>query len=61
MRIVYEILLKIWEKLKTNNFLKRFWILKQNLLKIRDKLWTSINAEIRNFKNEKILNFSIDF
>ena len=46
-------------------FLKSFWILKTNLLKIRDKLCTLlkmrlINDKIRNLKNEKISNFLID-
>ena len=60
--------IKNMRKLKKNNFLKYFLSLEKDLLKIRDKLWTllkiwdtSINAKIRNFKNEKILNFLIDF
>ena len=68
MRIVNVILLKIWEKLKNKCFTS-FWILKTNLLKIRDKLMEImyivenmrlINDKIRNLKNEKILNFLID-
>ena len=58
MWIIYEILIKIWEKLKKNKFsLKRFWILKTLVENMR---LTSINAKIRNFKNEKILTFLID-
>ena len=58
MRIVYETLIKIWEKLKKNKFFKKsFWILQKLVENMR---LTSINAKIRNFKNEKILKFLID-
>ena len=56
MRIVNEILLKIWEKLKKNNFFKIIWILK-NLLKIRDKLCSMYIVEYMRLINDKIRNF----
>ena len=49
---------------KEEQFLKGFWILKTNLLKIIDKLCTLLKIwdllMIRNLKNEKILKFLID-
>ena len=56
------------KKLKKNNFFKKFlnlektcWKLETNYDIVENIRLTSINAKIRNFKNEKILNFLIDF
>ena len=53
MRIVNEILLKIWEKLKKHKFLKRFWILK-NVENERQIMYIVENIR---FINDKIRNF----
>ena len=56
--------MKNMRKTKEEQFLKCFWILKTNLLKIIDKLFTLLIIwdllMIRNLQNEKILNFLID-
>ena len=58
MRIVNKILLKIWEKIKINKFLK-FLILEKLCWKLETNMYIVekmrlINDRIRNFKKEKI-------
>ena len=65
MRIINEILLKIWDKLKKNNFFKviecckNLWKLETNYVHV-ENMWL-INDKIRNLKKmKKKLNFLID-
>ena len=51
MRIVNEILLKIWEKPKEDQFFLKVFEFWKNLLKIRDKLCTRTLLKIWDLLN----------